>query len=98
MFVGNGKKITKDVIGMPCIRSKDRNLKVSLEEKVEVSKKYEQKILNEENKRSGGLKVVFCISGCFLSRGFCSVPGSNLSAAYFQTSKKSSRSIHTYKN
>ena len=39
--------------------------------------------------------VLFCISGCCLSKGFCSVPGPNLSAAYFQTSEKSSRSIHT---
>ena len=39
--------------------------------------------------------VLFCISGCSLSRGFCSVPSPNLSAAYFQTSEKSSRSIHT---
>ena len=41
------------------------------------------------------MKKLFCISGCCLSRGFCSVPGPNLSAAYFQTSEKSSLSIHT---
>ena len=38
---------------------------------------------------------LFCISGCCLSRGFNSVPGPNLSAAYFQTSEESSRSLHT---
>ena len=36
---------------MPCIRGKDRNIKVSLKDKMEVWKKYEKKLLNEENER-----------------------------------------------
>ena len=51
------KKYNKDIIGMPCIPSKDGNIKVSLEDKMEAWKKHEEKLLNEENKWSGELIV-----------------------------------------
>ena len=52
MFFGmesQSKKNNKDIVEMPCIRGKDGNIKVSLEDKMEVWKEYEEKLLNEEN-------------------------------------------------
>ena len=34
---------------MPCIHGKDGNIKVSLEDKMEVWKEYEKKLLNKKN-------------------------------------------------
>ena len=42
---------------MPCIRGKNGNIKVSLEDKIEVWKKYEKMLLSEENKWRGELDV-----------------------------------------
>ena len=42
---------------MPCIRGKDGNIKVGLEDKMEVWKEHEKKQLNEENEWSGELNV-----------------------------------------
>ena len=43
---------------MPCIRGKDGNTKVSLlEDKMEVWREYEAKLLNEENEWSGEFNV-----------------------------------------
>ena len=41
------KKNSKDIVGIPCIHGKDENIKVSLKDKMEVWKEYEQKLLNE---------------------------------------------------
>jgi len=39
----------KDIIGIPCIRSKDRSLKISSGEKMKAWKKYLEELLNQEN-------------------------------------------------
>ena len=52
MFAWNNnqsKKNNKDNVGMPCILGKDKERKVNLEDKMEVWKEYEDKLLNEEN-------------------------------------------------
>ena len=43
------KKNNKGINGIPCIRGKDENIKVSQKDKMEVYKEYEEKLLNEEN-------------------------------------------------
>ena len=47
---------TKDIVGIPCIHDKDGNIKVSLENKMEVWKEYEV-LLNKENEWRGELNV-----------------------------------------
>ena len=51
------KKTNKDIVGMLCIRGEDGNIKVSLEDKMEVLKEHEEKMLNEENEWSGELNI-----------------------------------------
>ena len=51
------KNNNKDIIGMSYTRGKDGNIKVGLEDKIEEWKKYKEKLLNEENNRSGELNV-----------------------------------------
>ena len=50
----------KDIVGMPCIRSKHGNIKLNLKDKMKVWKEYEEGtegILNEENEWSEELNV-----------------------------------------
>ena len=51
------KKNNKDIVGMVRICRKGGNIKLSLEDKMEVWKEYEEKLLNEENERSRELNV-----------------------------------------
>ena len=39
-----------DIIGIPCTHGKDRQLKVSWKDRIEVRKEYEESLLNTENK------------------------------------------------
>ena len=49
------KKNKTDIIGIPCIRLKNGQLKVSWKDRIEVWKEYEESLLNTENKWSGVL-------------------------------------------
>ena len=51
------RKNNKVIVGMPSIGDKHENIKVSLEDKMEVLKEYDKKLLNEENNQSGKLNV-----------------------------------------
>ena len=42
---------------MPCNHGKDENIKMSLEDRMEVWMEYEEKLLNEKNESSGELNV-----------------------------------------
>ena len=46
MFVWNNKTNGEDIVGMKCIRGKDRNIKVR---KMKVLKEYREKLINIEN-------------------------------------------------
>ena len=50
-------KNNKNIVGMSCIHGKYRNIKASVEEKMEMWKEYDKKLLNEENECSGKLNV-----------------------------------------
>jgi hypothetical protein len=43
------EKDKRDIVGMPCVRGKDGELKVTLKDKIEVWMEYEKQLLNEEN-------------------------------------------------
>ena len=51
------KKNNTDIVGMPCICGKDRNIKVSLKDMMEEWKEYKENLLNEEKEWSGELNV-----------------------------------------
>ena len=55
MFVWNGKTRKKTKILLEI--GKDGSINVSLEDKMDVWKEYEEKLLNDENKRSGESNV-----------------------------------------
>jgi len=50
-------KEKEDIIGMPCIRSKDDSLKVTSDEKMKAWKEYLEELLDQENEWSVVLEV-----------------------------------------
>ena len=51
----HAKKNKVDIIGIPCIRGKDGQLKITWKDRTAVWKEYEELLLNTENKWSGVL-------------------------------------------
>ena len=56
-MVRQSKKNDIDIVIMQCILGKDGNIKVSLKDKMEVWKKYEEKLRSDEIKWSRELNV-----------------------------------------